>query len=148
LSMIQAVPDKRKFYRHPWRVPIQYYERQERIPDISPSVDVSEGGIAFYAPRFIAKGTHVHLKIPVGDQMFEINGIVAYSNRLPRLDRYRTGVAFLDPTSAFRAKLAEQMLEIQKYRDKVSEKLGHSISEEEAALQWIEKYAQHFSQLF
>lgn len=138
--------DKRRFYRHPLSVPIQYEEKQTRSG--SATVDISEGGICFLAERFIAKGSMIHLKIPVGDRVFSIEGQVAYSNRLPTLNRFKTGVAFSNPSSAFRAKLAEEMLQIRQYQEKISRELGQAITEEEAARRWIEKYAKKFGELF
>ena len=139
--------DKRRFYRHPVSVPIEYQEKQVRSGR-SASVDISEGGLCFLAERFLAKGSAIHLKIPVGDQMFAIEGQVAYSNRVPTLNRFKTGVAFTNPSSAFRAKLAEQMLQIKLYREKIARELGRHMTEEEAARNWIEKYAKQFGELF
>lgn len=149
---MRAYPaEKRKFYRHPISVPIRYLAVQQAQisrPLQSTTVDLSEGGICFLANDFLAKGAHLNLSIPVGDQVFTIRGQVAYSNLVPQIDRYRTGVAFTDPDSTFKAKLAEQMLQIKQYREKISQETAAEISEEEATRQWIEKYARHFSALF
>jgi hypothetical protein len=139
--------DKRRFYRHPLAVPIEYHEKQYR-PGRSSAVDISEGGICFMAERFLAKGCSVNLKIPVGNQVFTIEGQVAYSNRLPSLNRFKTGVAFMNATQAFRAKLAEEMLQIQLYKEKLEQEKGEKLSDEEAARRWIDKYAKQFGELF
>jgi hypothetical protein len=139
--------EKRRFYRHPLSVPIEYHESQVR-PGRTAAVDISEGGLCFLAERFIAKGVGVNLKIPVGDQVFNIEGQVAYSNRLPAVNRFKTGVAFMNASSAFRAKLAEEMLQIQIYREKAAKEMGREVTEEEAAHLWIEKYAKKFGELF
>ena len=139
--------EKRRFYRHPVSVPIQYHESQSRRFEGSSSVDLSEGGICFLAERFLAKGAGVNLKIPVGDTVFEVQGQIAYCSRVATLNMYRTGVQFSDATSAFRAKLAEQMLKIKEYKKHLEDE-GKNMSEEEAARQWIAKHAKHFSSLF
>lgn len=146
-SMVQSAADKRKFYRHPLSVPIEYQERQTR-KNRSSTVDISEGGLCFMADKCIAKGCTLHLRIPVGDQIFTVEGHVAYSNRVPSLNGFRTGVIFMDSTSAFRAKLAEEMLQVKLYQKKISIELGYEIPEEEAARRWIEKYAKKFGELF
>ncbi|MFA6600192.1 MAG: PilZ domain-containing protein [Candidatus Omnitrophota bacterium] len=140
--------EQRRFYRHPLTKPIQYQAYQARSADRTSTVDVSEGGMCFLAGQPLAKGTKLHLKIPVGDQVFELQAQVAYCNQDDRVSMFRTGVAFLDAESAFRAKLAEEMIQINVYREKVSRELGREVSEEEAAREWIEKYAKNFSYLF
>lgn len=139
--------EKRKFYRHPVSVPIEYHEKQVRAGH-SATVDISEGGISFLAERFIAKGSAINLKIPVGDQMFAIEGQVAYSNRVPTLNRFKTGVAFTNPSHAFRAKLVEEMVQINLFREKLSREENRAITEEEASQRWVEKYAKRFGELF
>jgi hypothetical protein len=55
---------------------------------------------------------------------------------------------FRDPESAFRAKLAEQMLRIEEYQRDLNAHLGKKVNSETAARRWIEKYAGRFSDLF
>ena len=140
--------EKRRFFRHPLKVPIQYRELQGARTDISSSIDLSLGGLCFYSNRFFSKGTPMDVRIPVGGEIFLIHGIVAYCNRHPGIDRYRIGLTFSDSQSAFHAKLAEQMHMILEYRGKRSQELNQEISEEQAADEWIQKYAKHFAHLF
>lgn len=146
--MIPPQQEKRRFYRHPIGVPIQYREVRAKTHCRSKSVDLSEGGICFLADHFLAMGVSINLDIPVESEVFSMSGHVAYCNRLSNTGLYRTGVAFEDPTSAFRAKLAEELLKIKDYRKKLIEELGRDVSEDEAARKWIEKYAKRFSGLF
>jgi c-di-GMP-binding flagellar brake protein YcgR len=140
--------EKRKFCRHPLNKPIEYQTFHTKTADKTATVDISEGGISFLAERPLARGAKVHIRIPVGDQVFKLQAQVAYCNQSSQRSLYRTGVAFLDPESAFRAKLAEEMIRIDEYRKKISKELGRDVSEEEAARKWIEKYAKSFSYLF
>ncbi len=140
--------DKRQFYRHPISVPIRYQEKMAPAAEKTKSVDLSEGGLSFLADHFLEKGASVHLSIPVENEIFQIRGQVAYCTRLSSTGFYRTGVAFLDAMDAFRAKLAEELIKIKQYRDKLSAELGRQITEEQAAEKWIQKYAKHFSELF
>jgi len=100
------------------------------------------------AERFFSKGTLMDVSIPVKEEVFRIHGQVAYCNRVTESGRYRTGLAFRDPTSAFNAKLAEQIHLIKAYQEKLSQERNEEITEEEAARAWIAKYAKHFSHLF
>ena len=140
--------DKRRFYRHPVSTPIQYQEVHNRTLSRTSSVDMSQGGICFLAEHFLAKGIELQLSIPVCGQLFRMKGRVAYCNRVPSVNRYRTGVAFSDSVSAFHAKLAEQMNRILEYRNELARESGQEISEEDAARAWIEKFAKQFSCYF
>src|SRR3989338_2839294 len=122
--MTPSQQEKRRFYRHPIGVPIQYREVRSKTPCRSKSVDLSEGGICFLADHFLAKGAPLNLNIPVEKEVFSMSGQVAYCNRLSNTGLYRTGVAFQDSTSAFRAKLAEELLRIKDYRKQLSTELG------------------------
>ena len=140
--------EKRRFFRHPLKVPIQYYEVRSQTIDNSSSIDLSQGGLCFLSERFFSKGTLMDVSIPVKEEVFRIQGQVAYCNRVADSDRYRTGLAFRDSASAFNAKLAEQIHLIQAYQEKLSRDRKEEVSEEEAARAWIDKYAKHFSHLF
>lgn len=126
-------------------VPIEYQERTHK--NRSSTVDISEGGLCFISEKEFSKGSALHLRIPVGDQIFKVEGHVAYSEQVSGQPRYRTGVIF-DSNNAFQAKLAEEMLQVKIYQKKISNELGYEIPEEEAARRWIEKYAKQFGELF
>ncbi len=145
-DMIQSSSDKRRFYRHPLSVPIEYQEQAHK--NRSSTVDISEGGLCFISEKSFTKGSALHLRIPVGDQVFKVEGHVAYSERVISQNRYRVGVIFRDSSNAFQAKLAEEMLQVKLYQKKISSELGYEIPEEEAARRWIEKYAKQFGELF
>lgn len=144
----QTQIEKRRFFRHPVSVPIQYQAISAKSSDKSASVDVSEGGMCFFSSQYLPVGTKLSLSIPVGHQLFKVKGQVAYCASSGGEYRFRTGVAFLDPASAFRAKLAEEILQISEYQKKISREEGREIGEEEAAREWIRRYAKDFSHLF
>lgn len=144
LSPMEA--DKRKFFRHPIKVPIQLTKRNESSTR-SKSEDLSEGGLSFFWPEPINEGTRLELSIPVEKQLFKMNAHVAYSRKDEGTGLFRTGVCFEDPTSAFRAKLAEEIIRIRDYREKMTNLRGMPLSEEEAAATWISRNAENFAKL-
>jgi len=144
----QPTVERRKFFRHPISVPVQYREVSTETKASSLSVDVSDGGLSFKTNKPIEKGTCLSVMIPVNDELFSMKGYVAYSTPMSNGSGFRTGISFLDTVSKFRAKLAEQMLQIQSYQKKLEEKLHQQISEEEAAQRWVEKHAARFSAFF
>ena len=136
--------EKRRFYRHPISVPITLSAAKEKKEGRSESLDVSLGGLSFLWPRRLPKGVLVDVNIAVKDKLFGIKSRVAYAMEDRKSGKFRTGVCFTDYPGAFMARLAEEMLEILRYRKELSRELGREIPEEEAASQWIQKYAARF----
>ena len=95
----------------------------------------------------LTKGRSIGLTIPVKEKLFKINARVAYSEEDRKTGKFRTGVSFVDSPSAFKAKIAEEALEILEYQKEISKKLGQPISEEEAARRWITEFAEQFPKL-
>ena len=87
------------------------------------------------------------ITIPVKEKTFDIRAKVVYSKEDRRSARYHTGVSFVDFPSAFKAKLAEEVLQILEYRKSMSRELGHEVSEEEAAKKWVGEYAGRFGHI-
>ena len=143
--MLNPGQEKRKFFRHPIHWPIEL-ELVDRIPSFtSSSHDISLGGLCFYWRNRLPKGKSISLIIPVREASFEVKAKVVYSKEDRKTGAYRTGVSFHDPSSALRAKLAEEALKILEYRKTLSKESGREVSEEEAAEKWIKEYADHFA---
>ena len=136
--------ERRKFYRHPIHVPLKI-EVTGHDEMRSESEDLSLGGLSFFSPSHLSKGDTVRVYIPVKEKMFEVNGKTAYSVGDKKSGKYRSGILFTDMPSAFKAKLAEEALEIMEYRRVLSKETGKEVSEEEAAQKWIQQFANRFS---
>ena len=57
---------------------------------------------------------------------------------------YELGVEFLDPDDAFRMRMVEQVCYIQQYTNDVAKQEDRHLTREEAAVEWIAKYAGEF----
>ena len=141
------INEKRKFYRHPIKVPIQLTQIENKTTLNSQVEDLSQGGLSFYWPEAIPAGTHLQLSIPVENQLFKMMAHVTHCQKDTAMNLFKTGVCFEDSISAFRAKLAEEILEIRQYCEKMSLLRGHPLSEEEGAKIWIEKNAENFARM-
>lgn len=139
--------DQRKFYRHPIKVPIQLMKVAESTATLSRAEDLSQGGLSFYWPDMIADGTQISLSIPVEKQLFKLNARVVYARKDENMNLFKIGVHFEDTVSAFRAKLAEEIIQIRQYRERMSLLRGREFSEEEAAKLWIDRNAEDFAKL-
>ncbi len=139
--------DKRQFYRHPIKVPIQLTKVEVGSCSKVRSEDLSQGGLSFFWPEPLPEGAHLQISIPVEKQLFKMNAHVTHCQKDDAMGLFKTGVCFEDAASAFRAKLAEEIIEIRQYCEKMSLLRGKKFSEEESAQLWIERNAEHFSKL-
>ncbi len=106
--------------------------------------DVSLGGVCFIAHNPLEAGTIIQIHIPIVHPRFSAAAKVAWSR--PCLDGigFDTGVEFLDSDSAFRARMVEQVCHIEDYKCKKLAEEGLNLTNEEAALEWIQKHAHEF----
>ena len=143
--MLLQGKERRKYYRHPISSPIKLRaasNKQEAIR--TETSEISLGGLSFVWSNRLERGALVDLSIPIKNKLFEIRGRVTYSVEDGPSGKFRTGILFMDSPSAFRAKLAEEALEILRYRREILTESGEDVSEEEAARRWIQKFAKDF----
>ena len=139
--------EKREFFRHPIKVPIQLTRVENNTALNARAEDLSQGGLAFFWPESIPEGTYLQLSIPVEKRLFKMNAHVTHSQKDEDTGLFKTGVCFEDSVSSFRAKLAEEILQIRQYREKMSLLRGHPFSEEDAAKIWIDRNAEDFAKM-
>jgi c-di-GMP-binding flagellar brake protein YcgR len=137
--------EKRKFFRHPIKVPIRLTLVEDGPALNARAEDLSQGGLAFFWPEPLPEGTPLQLSLPVEKQLFKMKTRVTHSQKDANVDLFKIGVCFEDAVSSFRAKLAEEILQIRQYREKMSLLRGHPFSEEEAARIWIDHNAEDFA---
>ena len=132
----------RQFIRHPADIPIEV-SADEQLPYAKHHVhNVSHGGLAFEFGRKLEPGVIVELRIPLVQPVFETKARVVWcSDSDGRID---LGVQFLDAEDAFRARMVEQVCYIENYKKAVYETEGRVLTVEEAAIEWIGKYASQF----
>ena len=137
----------RRFLRHPAGIPIELVaagdDRSPLAPP-GPAVDVSVGGLAFHFPRPLEHGALMKVRIPSVSPVFESIARVVWC--LLDASGYRVGVEFLDAEDEFRARMVEQVCHIESYRQRVRTDEHRDISAEEAAREWIVKFAERFTQ--
>ncbi len=94
-------------------------------------------------PDALQKSASLNIDIPVKDKLFHLTGLVVHCR--PHLPSgYVVGIRFTDYPSAFKARLAEELLQIMEYRTQLSHDLGRELTEEEAADRWVSLHAMDF----
>ncbi len=136
--------ERRNYFRHPIQVPLRLRPAKNTTSENATSQDISLGGLNFIWPKKLSRGSLLDITIPVKEKLFELRAKVAYSREDRKTARYFIGVAFIDFPSAFKARLAEEVLEIMEFQKTISRQQGHEVSEEEAASQWVRDHASQF----
>ncbi len=136
--------EKRRYARHPADVPIQVAPlgpceataMEERLSDIG------LGGLSFESTDALDEGELLAISMPSVIPAFQIKGRVVWCRRSD--SRFDVGVEFTEPEKQFKARMVEQICHIEHYRNEVMENEGRALSGEEAAREWIQKFADEF----
>ena len=131
----------RRFIRHPSDIPIEIDVQESKFGS-ERLRNVSLGGVAFASPQRIEIGSVVDVCIRTVQPEFRARGRVAWC--LPRRDHFDIGVQFVEQDDAFRARMVEQICHIEHYKREVLGSEGRVLTGEQAALEWIEKFAADF----
>jgi hypothetical protein len=145
-AMDEPIAARRRFVRHPIQVPLPVRPPGGAEPFLSHVGDISEGGVSFTSPVEMNRGATLEIELPIHRSRFTLTGSVARCAPLPD-GTYRIGLEFVEPSTAFKMKLAEQVLRIENLRKLLSKERGVEVSSNEASAIWVEKYASIFADL-
>jgi c-di-GMP-binding flagellar brake protein YcgR len=133
----------RQFIRHPVDVPIELCMAPTGAPAQGHTNDISLGGLAVRSAVAVAPGALIEVRISYVQPAFQARARVAWCRR--RSDgEHEVGVSFLDAEDAFLARMVEQVCYIEDYRKSIAREQGRELSSEDAAQEWIEKFAAGF----
>jgi c-di-GMP-binding flagellar brake protein YcgR len=146
-DMTDSFLERRKFFRHPLNVPVKIRRLGRRAVGLRTN-NLSMGGLHLVTKQAWEQGERVELSFPLKDVRCKLRGRVAHCRQAPRKRSFEVGLEFTDADSAFRAKLAQEVLEIERYRHELERLLRRQVSEQEASKKWVAKRAKEFSELF
>lgn len=132
----------RKYIRHPADIPIEISSKATMNQSTDNLVNVSLGGLSFISGEEQAIGSHISLRIPLVEPPFETTAEVVWCQ--PVDGQFEIGVKLLDQDDAFRARMVEQVCHIEHYKREVLSKEGRDLDGQQAAREWIQKYAKSF----
>lgn len=132
----------RQYIRHPFEIPIKYRTDEKGLIHQDDMRNISEGGLCFRSDEYISKGSEITVSIAVHKPSFEAKGIVMWCR--DESDHWEVGVQFDNTTTEFSMRMVEQICYIEQYRKDVARFDGRDLSPEDAALEWIEKFADSF----
>lgn len=144
-SFRQGQSKMRSYIRHPSDIPIHVQvESAQQRSERQRLTNVSHGGLAFESEQQIETGIVIQMQIDVVEPGFTAEGVVTHCQR--EADHYIIGVQFISHDDLFVARMVEQICHIEHYKREVAEREGREISGQQAAKEWIAKYASSFPQ--
>ena len=132
----------RGYIRHPADIPIEFQpldSAQEQHETLS---NISQDGLAFHSRVALAEGLLILIRIPLRQPPYVARARVAWCH--PINGEFEVGVALLDPGDGFRSRMVEQVCHIEHYRQEVLRTEGRRLTGQQAALEWIGKFADKF----
>ena len=137
----------RRHIRHVTGIPIEVsleYQQCYRAEDDT-ITNVSLGGLCFIADDRLEINESIQVRFPVLDEETRIDGKVIWCNK--KAQGYEVGLEFNDPAEVERLKMIEQIRQIENFRNEQERREGRKLSSEQAAREWISRYAGDFSAL-
>ncbi len=139
----------RKFIRHPSDVHIQVTMdwADDEYDDLNNETlnNVSLGGLSFISKHALEIRQKIKICIPVLETENTLTGSVVWCEKSS--NGYEIGLEFDDTKEIFRLRMIEQICHIEHYRKEVERIEGRELSADEAAKEWISRYASDFPAL-
>ena len=132
----------RKYIRYPIDLPVSIEKEAGDLRGSYALQNCSQGGMSFRSAVSFAPDTLVTVSMPLIASDCVLQGIIRWCIH-PR-DFYEIGVEFQDTNDFFRIRLIEQVCYIKHYQKERSQSDGQQLSDEQAAREWVAKYAGHF----
>lgn len=138
----QAHDSRRRYVRHTVGVPLEVERLGDSVPLAEAGVNLSQDGLAFLSAWCPRIGEVLQLRIQTVEPVFEAQARVMWCR--PEEGRFLVGVQFLERSDAFRSRMVQQVCAIEHYRAELREHEGRELTTEEAATEWIARYAGRF----
>lgn len=136
----------RKYIRHPSDIPIEFDVEGVPVHSEESLHDVSFGGLSFSSKSKIQPGSTISITIRFVTPPFTSTALVKWC-RKRGTNYYDVGVAFTDPEDAYRVRMIEQVCHIEHYKREALTKEGRKLTGEQAAKEWIKRFASKFPKL-
>ncbi len=134
----------RRFIRHPADIPVDIQSTSQAEADAPTERirNISYGGLAIDSDHAWQVGDTLSMSIHVVEPAFDVTGRVAWCHAVD--GHFELGIEFLDEVQGYRARMVEQVCQIEIYRRRILEQEGRELGSKDAALEWIQHYARSF----
>lgn len=130
------------FIKHPCDIPLDFSVDAPPSYVAAQMINVHDGGMVFEAHTSLPVGAKIHLTVNLKGSDFALAGIVTHCIYIDD-SHCNVGVQFEEDNEHHSMRMIEQACHIEHYRKQASE-YGRSLSEDEAAKEWIERFAAYF----
>ena len=131
----------RNFMRHPSDIPIEVTLEDDNQTRQQLN-NFSDGGLAFFSQAEFTPGQAVRVRIGLVSPSFEVLGVIKWCRS--KGHQFEIGFEFLNREDEFKARMVEQICHIEHYKKEILQNEGRQLSGEQAAFEWIDKYAGKF----
>jgi len=137
----------RRYIRHPSDIPIEIevLGTQEACGS-DKLTTVSLGGVSFMCIQPLELGSLVRVRIEVVQPEFEASAQIRWCKKLNE-GGYEVGAELLTEDEAFKTRMVEQICHIEHYKREVLAREGRELTGQQAAAEWIERYAASFPRI-
>jgi hypothetical protein len=135
---------KRTSPRHAAGIPIEISMSEIAANEKEYLINISRGGLCFRSTTAVPSGAPIHIKVPLIRPVFETAAHVAWCRQ--KGAEFEVGVSFENQGDPLKIRMVEQICDIEEYKKYLADKEGRVLTSEEAALEWIKKYASTFSE--
>ncbi len=132
---------RRGFLRHPVEIPLAVEARG--WGGATTARDLGHGGIRFLAVGTVEPGTWLTLSFTSLEGAPQVHARVVWCQEAEG-GGYEVGAAFPAEADRMRARMMEQIVAIERYRQRVREEEGRGLTPEEAAREWVARHANRF----
>jgi len=151
--------DRRSYIRHPLSYPLS--TRIIRGNSVGTSVgssagkddvwtesmNIGAGGVQFISGRSIERGTEVGITIEVEKRKFELDGYVIRCEPSEN-GGFITAVAFNSPSALLKARMAEQVVRMELFKERLERRYGVKLDFAAVAKEWIKRYSTSFARRY
>ena len=107
--------------------------------------NVSLGGLCFIASDRLELNESIQVRFPALNQEHSLDGKVVWCHKTVK--GYEVGLEFDDPDEVERLRTIDHICQIESFRQEQEKSAGRKLSSEQAALEWVSRYAGEFSAL-
>ncbi len=132
----------RKFIRHPSDVPIEILAGHTDRQESNQLNNVGFGGLSCKSDVFMESGILIRVRIPLVRPAFETEGQVVWCKK--QNGNFDIGIEFTESKKAFAVRMVEQICHIEHYKKEIFKTEGRKLNGNEAASEWIGRYASEF----
>lgn len=131
------------FIKHPSDIPLDFSVEPSPSYASAQMLNVHDGGMVFETRRSLPIGAKIHLTVNLRGAALNLQGVITHCISVAE-SRCDVGVQFEEDNEHYAMRMIEQACHIEHYRQLLSETSGRELTEDEAAAEWIARFAAYF----